>query len=159
MDDVFRIAPPDPALPAERDRLIARIRAAIPGVPVREVGSTAVDGVIGKGDLDLLVLAPADRFDDVRAALDGLFDRNPRQYASPIYQGYTVASPAGLDVAIQLTVAGGPHDTFDAFLDALRADPALVDAYNALKRRWHGRSMDGYRADKAAFIASALARR
>lgn len=157
MDAVFRVAPPDPALPAERDRVIARIRAAIAGVEVREVGSTAVDGVIGKGDLDLLVLAPADRFDDVRAALDGMFDRNPLQLASPIYQGYTVASP--MDVAIQLTVAGGPYDTFDAFLDALRADPALVDAYNALKLRWNGRPMDGYRADKAAFIAAALARR
>lgn len=162
---MFRIAPADPALPAVRDRVLATIHAALrggAGVAVREVGSTAVDGVIGKGDLDLLVLASPDRFDAVRAALDALFVRNPRQYASAIYQGYTLASgdpPGGLDVAIQLTVAGGPHDTFDAFLDRLRQDPALVEAYNALKRRWNGRSMDGYRAEKAAFIEAALARR
>jgi GrpB-like predicted nucleotidyltransferase (UPF0157 family) len=42
---------------------------------------------------------------------------------------------------------------------ALRDSPERIEAYNALKRRWHGRSMREYRVEKSAFIESVLAGR
>lgn len=142
---------------AVRDELLSRLRALVPEADVAEVGSTAIPELPGKQDLDLLVRAPAAIFHRVRATLDDTFPRDPNQLSSAIYQGYRV--PAPFDVAIQLTVHGGPHDRFFDFLDALRAGPALVAAYASLKREFHGRPMAEYRAAKAAFIEVTLARR
>ncbi len=61
-----------------------------------------------------------------------------------------------MDVAVQLIVAGGEHDSFVEFADALRADGALVERYNALKQSWDGRPMEEYRAAKAEFIEAVL---
>lgn len=153
---MFRVLPTDPRLAGIRDRAMTDVREAAPWADVREVGSTAIPRCIGKGDLDVLVRAPSERFDATRAALDARFPRNPDQLSSEIYQGYTVPCPDGLDAALQLTVLGGPHDDFLPFLDALLADPTRVEAYNTLKRAWDGRPMDGYREAKSAFIARIL---
>ena len=160
MDDTFRIAQPDPAqLCAECARAIAQVRAALGSLDadVLEVGSTAIPGVIGKGDLDLLVRVDRDEFVRARAALDGALARNTNQLSNEVYQGYLVESP--LDAAVQLTIRGGPYDNFLAFLDALRADAELREEYNALKRRFDGQSMSDYREAKSAFIARVLAAR
>ncbi|MEZ4316870.1 MAG: FAD-dependent oxidoreductase [Myxococcota bacterium] len=150
----FLLAPEAPGLSGERDRLLARLAALVPDAEVLEVGSTAIPGCIGKGDLDVLVRAPAARFEAVRAALDAVFPRNPHQLSNAEYQGYTV--PSELDVAIQCTVKGGPYDDFEPFLVALRGDPGLVRDYDALKRQWNGQPMDAYRAAKSAFIRGVL---
>jgi GrpB-like predicted nucleotidyltransferase (UPF0157 family) len=148
---------PEALLAYERDRVVGLLRATVPGVDVSEVGSTAVDGAIGKGDLDFLVRPSGSEFVQVRAALDRVLARNPHQLSNEIYQGYTVES--ALDVAVQLTVAGGPYDNFHAFIEALRSSAELLGAYNALKRRWHGLSMEEYRLAKGLFVEAALAGR
>ena len=156
-EDLFLLSDVDPGLlAAERDRVLADLRLAVPEAEIFEVGSTAVAGVIGKGDLDLLVRAEAGRFDAVRGQLDAILARNPDQLSSEIYQGYRVDSP--LDVAVQLTATGCSHDNFLAFLDALRADEGLVARYNDLKRAWHGRPMEAYRRAKGEFIRAVLDR-
>ncbi len=162
MTERFEIRAIEPSLLAgARDALLARLRAVLPAwAEAIEVGSTAVAGVIGKGDIDVLVRVPTDRFAEARALLDRTLERNPNQLSNAIYQGYLVDSEldaAELDIAVQLTVAGGPYDDFEAFLALLRADPALREAYNDLKRRHDGGSMEAYRADKRAFIEAALA--
>lgn len=155
MLDVFRIQQPDPTLFAhERRRLFELVMTAAPFAEVLEVGSTAVPGVVGKGDLDLLARCDAADFPRLAQALDRVLDWNPAQLCTPIYRGYLLRSP--LDLAVQATVRGGPYDDFEPFLRALRGDPALVDAYNALKRRFDGSPMDTYREAKAAFIQAVL---
>jgi hypothetical protein len=93
LDDVLRLHVVDTG--PEALRVLALIAEALPGVDAREVGSTAVPGVIGKGDLDLLVRVPADTFSATRAALDLLFPRNPDQLSNERYQGYLVPSEVG----------------------------------------------------------------
>ena len=155
MSRLFLIQPRPAALDAERDRILAAVQAILPALAeVFEVGSTAVPGVIGKQDLDLLVRAPLEAFEATREALDQAFSRDPGQLSNEEYQGYRVQSP--YDVAIQCTVKGSSYDTFLDFLDALRSAPERVEAYNALKRQWHGRDMDAYREAKAAFIQDVL---
>lgn len=120
-----------------------------------EVGSTAVDGVIGKQDLDYLVQVPSADFHRTRAALDKAFTRNPDQVSNDIYQGYIVDSE--MDVAIQLTVEGGPYDDFLKFLAALRASTDLREKYNKLKSKFDGLPMSEYRDAKHLFIEQVLA--
>jgi GrpB-like predicted nucleotidyltransferase (UPF0157 family) len=151
--NTFRIAQPDGLEQATRETL-EQVRSAAPFAEVFEVGSTAVPGVLGKGDLDFLVRTPAPQFPRLLAALDRRFARNPGQFSSPIYQGYVLPGP--LDIALQCTVTGGPHDDFLPFLAALRTDPNLVRAYNELKRQFDGQPMDVYRTAKAAFIEGVL---
>ena len=141
-------------LARERARVVALVRAAVPFGEVLEVGSTAVDGVIGKQDIDVMVRVPAAQFAAARTVLDRHFRRNATQISNAAYQGYLVDS--ALDAAIQLIVAGSGYDGFVAFLERLRADAGLREAYNALKRAWDGRPMDDYRAAKRAFIERVL---
>lgn len=119
-----------------------------------EVGSAAIPGVLGKQDLDFMVRVQAKDFFDARRDMDAVFGRNPLQLSDDVFQGYIVKSP--MDIAVQLLVAGSPYDTFERFLEALRLDSDLVEAYNALKRKWDGKSMSGYRLAKNVFIESVL---
>jgi GrpB-like predicted nucleotidyltransferase (UPF0157 family) len=152
-DERFVLASPV-GLQDERARVLTWLSEALPGVEVHEVGSTAVPGLIGKGDLDLLVRPEAHDFDRVRARLDALLPRNPRQLSTTNYQGYTV--PSELDVAVQLTVRDGPYDDFLRFLEVLRRRPEEITAYNALKHEWHGRDMGEYRTAKGTFVQRLL---
>jgi len=74
--------------------------------------------------------------------------------STEIYQGYTVNSE--LDVALQLTIEGGPHDTFLDFLENLRRSPELREEYNKLKKEFHGAPMTSYRDAKSRFIEASL---
>lgn len=156
MTELFRLTTlSDAALRTEVERVLSLVRAVIPpGAEVLEVGSTAVPGVIGKGDIDLLARASHEHFDALRGALDAHFERNAGQLSNATYQGYLV--PSSFDVAIQCTVRSGPYDDFEAFLHALREDPSEVSAYNELKRAWDGQSMAAYRVAKATFIERVL---
>lgn len=155
MVEVFRINDIDPsALDAERRRVLALLTAIVPPERVHEVGSTAVPGIVGKQDLDFLVLVQAQDFRSTRHDLDQQFPRNLGQLSNDVYQGYKVDS--ALDVAIQLTIEGSAHDNFLTFLDALRASANLRAEYNRLKQAFDGRAMDKYRDAKGAFIEKVL---
>ncbi len=155
MEQTFRINEIDAAqLDAERQRVLNLITEHVESDYVFEVGSTAVTGVIGKQDLDFLVRVSAAEFCATRAVLDQHFARNPQQLSTDEYQGYLVKSK--LDVAIQLTITHGPHDTFLKFLDLLQNSAELRDSYNQLKRRYDGQPMAEYRDAKQRFIENTL---
>ena len=153
--EVFRIQHIElSVLNAERIRVLALIGECIASERVHEVGSTAIPGVIGKQDLDFLVLVPPSEFLTARANLDVRFLRNHEQLSNEVYQGYTVSSK--LDVSIQLTIKGGAHDTFLVFLRHLRESADLRAEYNLLKQVFDGRGMDEYRDAKREFIERVL---
>lgn len=153
--EVFRVQHIEPnVLNAERIRILALIAECIAPELVHEVGSTAIPGVIGKQDLDFLVLVPPSEFQAARTRLDMSFIRNPEQLSNEVYQGYSVASK--LDVSIQLTIEGGAHDTFLVFLRHLGESAELRDEYNLLKQAFDGRAMDEYREAKHDFIERVL---
>ncbi|MBU6475579.1 MAG: GrpB family protein [Alphaproteobacteria bacterium] len=138
-------------------RTLEKALQQLPDARVLEVGSTAIKGAVGKGDIDILVMTGESSFKKMLAILDALFPRNPRQLSNAIYQGYTV--PSVLDIALQCTVRGSTHDRFEDFINALQNSKPLLDAYNKLKAGWHGKNMHGYRAAKAKFIADVLKNR
>lgn len=155
LDDLFQIKTRDALLyEQERTRVLSALRLILPEADILEVGSTAVAGVIGKEDIDVLVRVKSPAFIKARTVLDVVFKRNPDQLSNAQYQGYLVNS--SMDVAIQLTILGSFYDDFERFLDALRRDPQLLSRYNALKRAWDGKPMTEYRKAKRQFIESTL---
>lgn len=140
----------------ERKRVFQMLREQVSDVEIQEVGSTAIPGVIGKEDLDILVRPELECFEQTRDRLDQILQRNPKQLSNECYQGYNVESP--IDVAVQLTIAQGPYDDFLYFMQILKDEPTWIEKYNQLKQNWHGRSMEQYRAAKNAFIESVFQR-
>ena len=156
MMDIFRINNLcQERLDAERIRTMLLIAEIIPADNLYEVGSTAIEGVIGKQDIDFLVRVPETEFETSRTALDSLFTRNPDQLSSRLFQGYTVNSD--IDISIQLTTEGGPYDTFLTFSNQLRNSKVLRDEYNTLKLEFDGHPMSEYRDAKHVFVERVLA--
>lgn len=129
----------------------------LPWADVQHVGSTAVPGSLTKGDLDIQVRVPADRFAEAEACLAGRYDRNTGSLSNASFASFK-NDDLPIPLGIQLSAIDGPQDIFVRWRDLMLADPTLVDAYNALKRRFHGGDMGAYRAAKTAFIESVLGR-
>ena len=154
--------------PAWRHRFLeqaARLTAILQpwlAAPVEHVGSTAVPGLRAKPVVD--ILAPVTSLDAARAAVpvlerDGwLFwpDDPNRDYRLWLLRPKPEARTH------HLHVIGHDHAAARAeleFRDALRKDPALREAYAALKDRLavqHRTDRDAYTDAKSAFIRSAL---
>lgn len=159
---VFRLhADPDAAgVAAERlfERVAAELEALLPAsADVRHIGATAVPGCLTKGDLDVVVRIEANAFAEADRVLAQRFSRNEGSKRTGSFSAFEDAH-AVPHLGVQLTVKGGADDYFHLFVDALKADPALVEAYNALKVRLAGQPMELYREAKSAFIRNVLAR-
>ena len=119
-------------------RIVAQVRARLePLLPAHELvhtGGTSVPGVLTKGDVDLhLRVARADFAATVRV-LRGLY----RVVHPEIWQDSlaTFAVEASLPTGIAVTPIGSEHDVrFRRSWELLRAHPALLAEYNAMKQR------------------------
>src|SRR5215217_165995 len=157
------IAAYDPRWPACFARLRDRLAAALGPLAVRieHIGSTAVPGLAAKPiiDLDVVIADHAD-LPAVIERLRPLGYQHEGDLGVPGREAFT--TPAGapahhLYVCALDTRALGRHL---AFRDALRADPALADAYGDLKRTLAARlahDRDAYTEAKSAFIDQVLA--
>lgn len=139
------------------DEVTRELMQLIPGCRVEHVGSSAIPGLVSKGDIDVCVLVPAPQHPSAVAALE--------------QAGYTVKhdtlrtpelcmlpSPhVHLDLALQVVAQGSRFEFFMRFRDALRASPTLVGQYNEVKQSAASLSPEAYRDAKSAFIASVLA--
>ncbi|SPA46926.1 conserved protein of unknown function [Cupriavidus taiwanensis] len=133
-----------------------RLAAILPADAVIEhVGATAVGGCLTKGDLDICVRVSEETFGEADRALGALYERNLDSVRTADFSAF---KHDGLrpTVGIQLVARGAPLDVFVRFRDCLRADPVLVEHYNALKRSYDGAAMSDYRAAKSAFIEQVL---
>lgn len=133
-----------------------RLRTLLPDARVEHIGSTSIPGARTKGDLDVCVrVEPAD-FARCEEILASAFARNVGSDHSASLASFK-DDDADPPLGVQLVAKGGPEDDFVAFRDALRAAPALVAEYDALKARFEGASMDAYREAKAPFVERVLA--
>jgi hypothetical protein len=74
----------------------------------------------------------------------------------PEIWGPTLATfevPAAVPAGLAVTPAGSEHDErFTLSWQRIRADPRLVEAYNAMKLAGDGPDGDGYESRKSAFF-------
>ena len=136
----------------------ARIGAALPGAEIEHVGSTAIPGALTKGDLDLLVRVPAERFDVAVAALRDLYAIHQPKNWTPTYASFVDGASHDPPVGVQLAVAGSADDAlFAPFRDAPDRRSGAAARYNALKLSLDGADLEHYTAVKGAFVERVLA--
>ena len=131
------------------------LASLLPEAEAHHIGSTAVQGSLTKGDLDIQVRVAAEQFAHADAVLASHYERNIASTHSPTFSSFKDDS-ADPPLGIQLTVAGGQDDFFCRLRDYLIAHPEVNERYNALKRRFDGALMADYRAAKSAFIEALL---
>jgi dephospho-CoA kinase len=142
-----RLVDPDPAWPAEGERLRARVAAAAGerGRGVAHTGSTAVPGLPAKDVIDLQLgvasLADADAIRDAlqdagfpwRADVDRDSPKPPG--SAPWPKRFHGAADPGRVVHLHVREVGSPGWRYALLLrDWLRADPAARDEYLGVKR-------------------------
>ena len=128
----------------------------VPDAEVHHVGSTAMPGLLTKGDLDILVRVDGNRFAEAEALLASTFERNYESDRSSTFASFmskNLTPPLG----IQVTTKCGEFDFFIEFSSALKRDCVLLAEYARLKAAFQGRSMKDYRVAKDAFIERVLA--
>jgi len=161
--EIFALADDDGAARAAAEALFASLQAELaailpPSADIRHIGATAVPGCLTKGDLDIVVRIDARDFPVADEGLGARFARNLGSVRTETFAAFEddAATP---HLGVQLVARGDEFDDFHLFVEALRADPELVRAYNRLKLDWRGRAMDDYRRAKGAFIARVLGAR
>jgi GrpB-like predicted nucleotidyltransferase (UPF0157 family) len=163
---MLRLVASDPAWPARFAAEAERIRAAIGAhtVAIEHVGSTSVPGLVAKPVLDIAIAVRTDADADASIApLQALGYEYRGPHGDDPRRRYYVRDVDGRRFAhIHLYVLPAPAwDEKLAFRDALRADPALVAAYAAEKRRVAdavGWDKAAYSLAKGPFVEAVLAR-
>lgn len=155
-----QVEPWDPAAPAVAARVVTLINERRPDLVVDHTGSSAVPGLPGKNVIDLGIEVAADEIPAVTELLVGLgFQRQTSRYAFPPTRPLLLGciDHEGRRFRIHCHVKPADHRAWGrdhardlAFRDALRADPALRDAYAARKRAVVAAgSVDGFRYSMA----------
>ena len=170
---LYQIMPPayveyDPAVVGAAARAIAWIDAAAPWAKAEHIGSTAVPDCAGKGIVDLVALYPDGKLAATRDAIDELgFQRQRAGHAFPEDRPMRVGAIEHDGQVFRLHVHIVAEDSVEAvdlrrFRDALRADDALRDAYQAKKRAILQSGLSepiGYTKAKGEFIDAVIAGR
>jgi GrpB-like predicted nucleotidyltransferase (UPF0157 family) len=138
------------------DEMRAQLEELLPRARIEHVGSTSVPGSITKGDLDICVLVGPGAFESAEGVLANRFSRNAGSDRTDSFASFVAAAVGRIPVGIQLVLRGGQEDDFLRWRDLLRGSLQTLEAYNDLKRQWHGRPHDQYRRAKSRFIAGAL---
>ena len=124
----------------------AELGRLLPGARVERVGSTAVQGWLTKGDLDICVIVGGEEFERSSRVLAGRFEIHQPENWLATLASFTAPSEDGIDVGVQLVLTGSPDERhFVGWRDRLRADPDLRARYDEVKRRHQADGTDAYR--------------
>jgi GrpB-like predicted nucleotidyltransferase (UPF0157 family) len=157
------VRPWDRRVPEVAAGLIAIIRSARPDLDVEHIGSTAVPGLPGKGIVDLGTEADPAEIPAITVAMYELGfgpqpGPDPWPPTRPMHVGSVVDGGTEYRIHFHVHPRGAGDLAKDLrFRDALRADPALRDAYATIKTGIVGSgggSVDAvrYQAEKGIWI-------
>ncbi len=123
----------------------------IPGAILELTGGSSMTGALTGGDVDLHLRVPPQAF---AAAVEGLSARyvvvHPEIWSATLA---TFEVPGNERIGVAATPIGSEHDLrFRSAWQRLRADPAALGAYNAMKRAHADADEATYLAAKAEFF-------
>ena len=130
----------------------ALLSTMFPYAEVEHIGGTAIPELLTKGDLDINVRIPKERFVDVTGQLKKDYLVNQPQNWTDTFASFKDDDSFSLPLGIQVTVRGGPEGHFLKHRDSLRNNPELVTKLNQLKQEYEGGPMDAYREAKGSFL-------
>ncbi|WP_085524234.1 GrpB family protein [Tuberibacillus sp. Marseille-P3662] len=131
------------------------IKSNLPESQVYHVGSTAVEGSLTKGDVDIQIRVTQEAFSQARAFLMEHYDINKGSDQTSFFCAFEKEDEI-LPLGIQLTVKSSVVDNFWKVTQYFKENPEYIDLYNQLKRKYQGKDMDDYRKEKADFIEGIL---
>ncbi|MCG9546081.1 GrpB family protein [Vibrio sp. Isolate33] len=132
------------------------IKKLVPNARVEHVGASSIPSAVSKGDLDIFVGIEPSELEYAAEQLTTLgFKEKLDTLRTP--ELCMLESTSSDDVALQVVANGSEFECFLTFRDKLRAAPALVEQYNALKMSCKGWQQEEYREKKATFIEYVLA--
>lgn len=145
--------------------IAALIMKGLPDINVEHVGSTSVPGCDGKGIVDLMVMYPVGRLEAVKQYLDLLGFQHQisgRLFPEdrPMRVGSVVYDNSLFRIHAHVIADTSPDvDNFRDFRERLSADPKLLAAYVAHKRKIIASGVDApldYTLLKGSFIDTVL---
>lgn len=134
-----------------------RLNELVPTAQIEHIGATAVPGSLTKGDVDLLLRVPPERFQDALATLKSHYAPNSPDDWTPTLASFKEQPEKDIPVGIQLVVANGINDQlFMRWRDLLRSDPQILARYNEFKSAHADDDYETYTAAKGRFIEELL---
>ena len=130
----------DPGAVGAAAEVATLIEAAAPWTQVEHIGSTAIPGCAGKGIVDLMAMYAPGELEPTRASLEALGFQHQRTghifpEERPMRVGAIDHGGRRYRLHVHVIDMTSPEvESLRRFRDALRADPALRDAYQARKR-------------------------
>ncbi len=146
-----------PVAAATYGAIADRLRAVLPNATIEHIGSSAIPGVISKGDLDVFVGVDAKDFSEAIGAIERLGFQIKRDTLRTEQLCPFVGANFPLEVGIQLVERGSRFEFFRRFRDQLNRDAVLRGRYNQLKYESTSLDESEYRVRKSAFIENILA--
>jgi GrpB-like predicted nucleotidyltransferase (UPF0157 family) len=129
----------------------AEWRGRLGDAEIHHIGATALPPGRTKGDVDVNLRVPADRF---AAVVEHLFTHlaiaQPENW-TPTFASFS-APGYELPLGVQVTVIGSAGDFLLELRDRLRADPELLRRYDELKARAAPGGADAYWQAKDRFL-------
>ncbi len=129
-----------------------RLAPLLPGAEIEHIGSTSIPGLLTKGDLDINIRVAREDFEQAIGVLQQFYEVNQPENWNESFASFKDDHSFPLDFGAQLTVIGSELDDFVNLRDKLKSDGELLAAYNAMKSKYQGSSMDEYREAKAEFF-------
>jgi len=140
------------------ERISAVLRGAFPDAVIEHIGSSAVPGLVSKGDLDIFVGVERNAFKSATRQLEVLgFSVKEGSLRTESLCPFTTDKYDGADVGLQLVENGSKFEFFRTFRDMLLENEGLRERYNEMKCRCTGMDGDAYRQIKSEFIETELA--
>lgn len=120
------------------------------GIDIQHVGGCSVPGLMGKFDVDLQIRPTADQFEQVVELMKMVYTPNHPELWTDSFAIFSNYQEFFVDLMV--TTKDGPYDDFYKVRDSLKANPKLVEEFNALKMQYEGRPYAEYREAKNAFF-------
>lgn len=141
------------------DELVRRLRpdlADVVDAEVHHIGATAMSFGHTKGDVDVNIRVEPQDFSAAVAALEKRFALAQPENWTPTFASFS-SDRYALPLGIQLTALGSADDHLLALHEPLRADPALVQEYDEIKRAAAPKGATAYWEAKNEFLERLLA--
>jgi GrpB-like predicted nucleotidyltransferase (UPF0157 family) len=129
-----------------------RILSLFPDVQVEHVGATSVPGALTVGDLDIQIRVKKSELGLVSKELKNVYHENHPELWNEHFSLFHKKDHPAMPMSIMVTVIDTPYDEFYKIRDMFRSDGALLERYNALKRRYEGKSELEYKVAKRDFF-------
>jgi GrpB-like predicted nucleotidyltransferase (UPF0157 family) len=138
------------------DRVMARLRALVPGAGLHHIGATALPGALTKGDVDVLVRVPPARLPEVVEVLGRHFAVKQPANWTPSFASFGDDDGYELPLGIQVVAERGAEDFFLFLRDHFIANPGALAEYDRLKTVHAPEGAEAYRRSKAEFLGRIL---